>query len=287
MNELIVIEESLVIPKSWDYDVSVKKVKAIFYKWKNITSELVMELYTAREILSVQADDRSRNTSGTFVPVDKTWSDYCKEATGTSRQTVNRWLKRFFTPQIIASSTLELTKTMKGKYNIIYADPPWRYFEDGDKNQSKHYNTMILEDICQFEVNGKPVTEIAADDAVLFLWVTGPMLGNFMDVVRYWGFEYSTIGFNWIKATKDGKGFAFGLGSWTRANSELCIIARRGSVPRQNASISQIIYSVPGKHSEKPDIVRDKIIELVGDLPRIELFGRKKTPGWDVIGNQC
>jgi site-specific DNA-methyltransferase (adenine-specific) len=140
---------------------------------------------------------------------------------------------------------------------------------------------MALEDICQL-----PIGELAADDCLLFMWVTFPMLDSFMDVLRCWGFEYSTVGFVWVKSTKDKQGFAFGLGAWTRSNAEICVIARRGVVPRQDASISQIIYEPVGEHSAKPGIVRDKIVQLVGDLPRIELFARTKTDGWDVWGNE-
>lgn len=169
----------------------------------------------------------------------------------------------------------------KGKYSIIYADPPWTYYAGGYKNQNQHYDSMSLEEICQL-----PIGSLAAEDCILFMWVTFPMLDQFVDVLRCWGFEYSTVGFTWIKANKSGKGFFFGLGNWTRANAEICIIATRGSVPREDASISQIIYEPIGEHSEKPAIVKDKIVKLVGDLPRIELFARQKTKGWDVWGNE-
>lgn len=172
------------------------------------------------------------------------------------------------------------------KYNIIYADPPWKYFEGGHHNQSQQYDTMELEDICHLEVNGKSVAELGADDSLLFLWVTYPMLDNFMDVLRCWGYEYSTVGFTWIKANRSGEGFFFGLGNWTRANAEICVIGRRGSIKRQDNTVFQIVYTPMEKHSKKPAVVRDRIVQLVGDLPRIELFARQKTEGWDVWGNQ-
>ena len=178
----------------------------------------------------------------------------------------------------LPSPKLELPK---GKYSIIYADPPWDYYAGGYKNQSQHYDGMSLEDICQL-----PVGELAAEDCILFLWVTYPMLDQFMDVLRCWGFEYSTVGFTWVKKNKKEDTFFFGLGSWTRSNAEICVIATRGSIARQDATISQIIYEPIQEHSKKPDIVRDKIVQLVGDLPRIELFARNKTKGWDVWGNE-
>lgn len=170
----------------------------------------------------------------------------------------------------------------KGKYNIIYADPAWSYFKGGYKNQSQHYDGMSIEEICAL-----PVKNIAADNCILFLWATFPILPDVFKVIESWGFTYSTVGFTWVKATKDKKGFFFGLGNWTRSNAELCLIATKGSIERKSASISQIIYEPIQEHSKKPDIVRKKIIELVGDLPRIELFARQKADGFDAWGNQA
>ena len=278
MNELVVIEKKPIIPATWDYGESIGKVKAVLYKWKNMTLEMANELWIAREKLSQNPEERERTTTGTFVPLDKTWSTYCMEI-GSRRQVVNRWLNRWFVKEIKA--TPELPMITESKYNIIYADPPWQYYEGGFKNQSQHYPTMSLEKICQL-----PVGELAADDCILFMWVTFPMLDNFIDVLRCWGFEYSTVGFTWVKSQKSGTDFAFGLGAWTRSNAEICVIAKRGTIPRQDASVSQIIYKPKGEHSQKPAIVRDKIVKLVGDLPRIELFARQKTKGWDVWGNE-
>ena len=169
----------------------------------------------------------------------------------------------------------------KGKYQIIYADPPWSYFKGGYKNQSQHYDGMSIDEICNL-----PISDLSADNCILFLWVTFPILPEVFKVVEAWGFTYSTIGFNWVKSNKGGKGFFFGLGNWTRSNSELCLIATKGSIERKDASISQIIYEPIQEHSKKPDIVRKKIIQLVGDLPRIELFARQKVDGWDSWGNE-
>jgi N6-adenosine-specific RNA methylase IME4 len=169
----------------------------------------------------------------------------------------------------------------KGKYSIIYADPPWQYWEGGEKNQSRHYKTMEIEEIKEL-----PISDLAGDNCILFLWATFPYLKEAQEVIESWGFKYSTVGFVWIKSLKDGTGFAFGNGSWTRANAELCLIATKGQIERQDASISQIIYLPKEKHSKKPDIVRDKIIQLVGDLPRIELFARQPAKGWKSWGNE-
>ena len=169
------------------------------------------------------------------------------------------------------------------KYQIIYADPPWRY--DNRKARGgteKHYQTMSLEDICKL-----PVSEIAADNCVLFMWTTYPMLPEALKLIDEWGFKYKTIGFQWIKLNKSGKGKFFGLGRWTRGNTEPCLIAIKGKPKRINNSISQIIEYPIAEHSKKPGIVRKKIVSLVGDLPRIELFARQTPTGWDYWGNEC
>jgi N6-adenosine-specific RNA methylase IME4 len=169
----------------------------------------------------------------------------------------------------------------KGKYNIIYADPAWKYWMGGDKNQSQHYECMDVE-----EIKKLPVSELAAENCILFMWTTFPILDQSFEVIKSWGFEYSTCGFVWVKSKQDRTGFAFGNGYWTRANAELCLIATKGKIERQDASISQIIYEPLEEHSKKPDIVREKIVKLVGDLPRIELFARQKAEGWDCWGNE-
>ncbi|MCL5433324.1 MAG: MT-A70 family methyltransferase [Patescibacteria group bacterium] len=164
---------------------------------------------------------------------------------------------------------------------MIYADPPWGYYEGGYKNQSQHYDTYTPEELRQM-----PIADLMADNCILFLWVTFPILDQVFDLIKWWGFEYSTVGFVWVKSKQDGTGFAYGLGNWTRANAELCLIATKGSIPRQDASISQIIYEPLREHSRKPAIVREKIVQLVGDLPRIELFARETIDGWDIQGNE-
>lgn len=168
------------------------------------------------------------------------------------------------------------------KYNIIYADPPWRYNDRKCNGACEHhYNTMKIEEICKL-----PIKNIVADDCVLFLWTTYPMLKEAMLLIDSWGFKYKTIGFQWIKQNKSGNGFFFGLGRWPRGNTEPCLIAVKGKPKRLNNSISQLIFEPIDKHSKKPDIVREKIVELMGDIPRVELFAREKIEGWDVWGNE-
>ncbi len=168
------------------------------------------------------------------------------------------------------------------KYSIIYADPPWCY---SDKNCSgaagEHYDTMHLSDICALPLQG-----ICAKDCVLFIWVTYPMLAEGLKVIESWGFRYKTIAFQWIKLNKRNLQPFYGLGRWTRGNTEPCLLAVKGKPHRVSSSVFQLIRTPIEGHSKKPDLARKKIIELMGDLPRVELFARERTSGWDAWGNE-
>lgn len=180
-------------------------------------------------------------------------------------------------------SKIDIFNTDK-KYNIIYADPPWRYNDKSCQgNAQQHYPTMKISDICKL-----PIQHIADKDCVLFLWATYPMLKEAIQVIEKWGFKYRTIGFQWVKKNHISGGYFFGIGQWTRSNTEACLLAIKGKPHKFkiNNSISQIIDYPVGKHSSKPPIVRDKIVELLGDLPRIELFAREQADGWDCWGNE-
>ena len=168
------------------------------------------------------------------------------------------------------------------KYEIIYADPPWRYNDRNCRGACEHhYNTMKFEDICNL-----PINEISSDNCVLFLWTTYPMLKDALTLIEVWGFKYKTVGFQWIKKNKSGKGWFFGLGHWTRGNTEPCLIAIKGKPKRISGAISQIIECPIAEHSKKPGIVRKKIVQLMGDKPRIELFARQMEKNWDCWGNE-
>ena len=131
-----------------------------------------------------------------------------------------------------------------------------------------------------------PVSNLADKNCVLFLWCTFPKLPEALKLISAWGFTYKTVAFVWIKQNKSGKGFFFGLGWWTRSNAEICLLAVKGKPKRKNAGIQQLILSPVEQHSKNPDIVRDKIFDLAGDVPRIDLCARQATPGWDVWGNE-
>jgi len=168
------------------------------------------------------------------------------------------------------------------KYNIIYADPPWQYARSKVQGAAeKHYRTMSVDDICQL-----PIAEICGKDCILFMWATFPQLKEALQVIKAWGFNYKSVAFVWLKQNKSGIGWFYGLGFWTRGNAEICLLATKGQPKRKSAKVHQFIISPLRGHSQKPDEARDKIVELVGDLPRVELFAREKADGWDTWGNE-
>ena len=119
------------------------------------------------------------------------------------------------------------------------------------------------------------------------MWATFPMLREALDVIEAWGFSYKTVAFNWVKQNRNGTGIFMGLGNWTRSNSEICLLATKGKPKRISGSVRSVVLSPLQQHSRKPAEIRDRIVELMGDLPRIELFAREATPGWDVWGNEA
>lgn len=168
------------------------------------------------------------------------------------------------------------------KYQIIYADPPWKYQgKMMNSSVTDHYQWLNLDTICSL-----PIKNIMAEDCILFLWVTLPKLNEFIKVVESWGFKYKSVAFVWVKLNKKNGDYFMGQGRWTRANSEICILATKGRPKRVSARVRQLVVSPIQKHSQKPKEVKNRIIQLVGDLPRIELFARQKTPGWDVWGDE-
>ena len=173
---------------------------------------------------------------------------------------------------------------MTKKYSIIYADPPWSYRDKalaGNRGACCKYPTLTIEQIKKL-----PISELAANDCALFLWVTMPKLDEVLSVIGAWGFVYKTVAFTWVKRNRKSDTWFMGMGSWTRANAELCLIATRGKPKRINAGVHSLIESRIEGHSKKPDEARKRIIKLMGNLPRIELFAREKVDGWDSWGNE-
>ena len=177
----------------------------------------------------------------------------------------------------------DFSQLPRGHYSVVLADPAWSY---GDKMRGHsfsldhEYPTMRLSDI-----KALPVGDVAARDSALLLWVTSPMLPDGLAVMKAWGFTYTTVAFCWVKTTSSGKD-AVNLGRWTMGGCEICLLGRRGKPQRVLRNVRQVVRSVRGRHSEKPAEVRARIEQLFGDVPRVELFARGETPGWDQWGNQ-
>ena len=174
----------------------------------------------------------------------------------------------------------------KKKYEIIYADPPWRFLTYSEKGKGrsaeKHYPTMSKE-----EIQRLPIEEMTSKDSVLFLWVTAPCFEQGLELIKAWGYEYKTVAFTWLKLNKKNGKLFMGMGYYTRANAEYCLLATKGKVlERKSRAVSSAVLTPIERHSKKPDVVRERIVELFGDRLRIELFARTQVQGWDCWGNE-
>lgn len=181
------------------------------------------------------------------------------------------------------------------KYSAILADPPWKFKVYSDKGLGRSaeawYDCMSLDDI-----KSMPVKSWAANDCVLFLWVTDPFLRKGFEVLDSWGFEYKTVGFYWTKTIystseavmqyRDDRGlfyFPYGTGYWSRANPEQCLLATRGHPKRLNMDVAKLIIAPRREHSRKPDEIYSSIERLCAG-PYLELFARQLWPNWDSLG---
>lgn len=172
------------------------------------------------------------------------------------------------------------------KYRIIYADPPWLY---RDRALAGHRGGGGCKYPGQKKewIENLDIKSIAYQNCALFLWSTMPILEEAFDLIRAWGFRYKIVAFIWVKRTKRSGVWFWGMGSWTRANAELCLLATRGRPRRVDAGVHSVVETVPERHSKKPDEVRKRIEQLMGyNLSKIELFARQKTKGWDVWGDE-
>jgi len=176
------------------------------------------------------------------------------------------------------------------KYQIIYADPPWsfsggelqKYKGERFTSMDKHYPTQHKD-----WIRSLPICNISDTDCALFLWTTDAHIKEAIETIEAWGFKYITIAFIWEKKTKNGKTVA-NLGAWTMKNYEICLFGTKGAMLKHKKvnNIYQKVEAERTVHSRKPEKVRKNIELLFGDLPRIELFAREKTVGWDVWGNE-
>jgi len=275
--DLIVIEEKPIIPEEWDYNNSVQKVKLFIYKWKNLTEEIVKELWIANQILMAQG-------ARTDLKPTQTWESYCREIQ-LDKSTVNRWFKKYFGAK---SSKLKTPELPEGKFNVIYADIPWQYDIDLSKGATRsperNYPVMDLDTICEF---GKEIKKISADDCILFMWITAPKLNWMMTVLDAFDFEYKT-NFIWDKVKPN-------MGHYSSVRHEILIIAGKGKcAPLCDGKTIQSIDSVQAiekssRHSEKPLEFIEIIEKLYPNQKYIELFARNqnKREGWSYWGDEA
>lgn len=189
----------------------------------------------------------------------------------------------------------------RGHFGCILADPPWHFrartaLQVGNwtsrRDAEKHYPVMGVEDIAAM-----PVRDLAAKDAHLFIWTTGPCLRQTFEVMEAWGFRYSAVAFTWVKLKKSfdvrqlrvlptlESDLHVGLGLTTRKNAEFCLLGRRGNARRNAKDVREIIMSPVREHSRKPDEAKARI-ERYCDGPYLELFARAPREGWTVWGNE-
>lgn len=175
---------------------------------------------------------------------------------------------------------------MTGPFDVLLIDPPWKFTTRSPKGNwrgpERHYPTMTLAELAAL-----PVGSLAADNAALFLWATWPvMFRDVPELLKAWGFEYRTCAFVWVKANPKGAGFFTGLGYYTRANTEPCLLAIRGRMPAAARDVPQVLYSPVRRHSQKPEETFTRIERLYPGRRYAELFARQRRPGWAAWGNE-
>lgn len=275
MENLVVFEEKPKIPEEWDYEKSVSKVKQQIYKWKNLSIEIIRELWIAHTILTSQVIGRGFK--------GKTWANFCKEI-GIDKSTAYRW---FVNSGLIEKKGVANALPLPpGKFNVIYADPPWRFSNVGlGGSAEKHYRTLLVGEIIDYkDENVRQITDLVDDNAVLFLWVPNSFLEEGFEVCEGWGFEYKT-NFIWLKQKPTyGK-----LGFYNYGQHEFLFVGVKGSfLPREGELIPSIIVAdKTNVHSQKPEVVYEIIQKMYPPPCRyVEGFAREKRQGWEAWGDE-
>jgi N6-adenosine-specific RNA methylase IME4 len=180
------------------------------------------------------------------------------------------------------------------KYQIIYADPPWSYNDKMSGHSFSLDHEYQTQDISW--IKKVPIDELADKDCCLFMWAVSPLLPEAFDVIKQWGFKYKTVAFCWSKITENGE-WVSNLGRWTMGNVELCLLATKGKPQRATKDVKQLVIAKRTEHSKKPDIVRQRIVELMGGGKNMielfargnkdkDLFGENRFDGWHTWGNE-
>ena len=205
---------------------------------------------------------------------------------GIGKKTLQEVRKYLINKGDIEKKSIEEVGFPDKKFDVIYADPPWQFKTWSEKGKGRsaeqHYECQDLD-----WIKSLPVEKISKENSILFLWITFPFLTKAEEIINSWGFEYKSLGFNWVKRNKKSNSWFWGMGYWTRQNPEICLIATKGSPERKNAGVHSVVDTKIKKHSKKPQIVRERIEKLMGkDTDKIELFAREKNEGWTVWGNE-
>ena len=170
------------------------------------------------------------------------------------------------------------------KYKLIYPDNPWDY--EGTNRIKKlsivpSYPTMPFNELAEL-----PIDAIAAENCVLAMWATGPFMEQAIKLMGIWGFKFVTVLFIWIKTNKHEHTLNYKPAFWTMPNAEYLLFGKKGKPQRVREDIKQVVYAPIGRHSAKPNIFRKHLVNLFGDVSRIELFARERFAGWDAVGNE-
>lgn len=167
-----------------------------------------------------------------------------------------------------------------GRFNVILSDCPWAYGDKGVRGgTSKHYANLSMSDLFFLRVG-----ELAAENCANFMWVTGPFMLEGIRLMRAWGFRYVNVAFVWIKKNTKADTLAWGTGHYTRANAEYVLFGLKGKLKRKSAGVHSVVMAPRLKHSSKPVEIQERIVEMFGDVPRVELFARTRCPGWEQTG---
>lgn len=195
----------------------------------------------------------------------------------------------------------QLMELKINKYQIVYADPPWKFHLSPDKAYTSkqkfdengvqvyprldidnQYETLEAKDIAAL-----PIQDFIDKDAACFMWTTDTHMPQALEIMKAWGFTYKTVAFVWEKQTNKGNPVCL-LGPWTHKTYEICLFGTKGAMMKhkKDSKIRQMVKAERTIHSKKPQEVADRIVRMFPDCSRIELFARDAKPGWDVWGNE-
>lgn len=173
---------------------------------------------------------------------------------------------------------------MKKRFGLIYPDMPWHYTGGNSSRKLKitpSYPTMKFDEMASL-----PIRDIASEDCALAMWATGPKMEEALKLIDIWGFTFITVLFVWIKTNPQQDTLHCKPAYWTMPNAEYLLFGKIGHPQRVREDIKQVVFAPIAGHSAKPPVFRHKLVQVFGDVPRIELFARTKAPGWDAVGNQ-